>query len=105
MQVERIKFERTGGFGGMHLAADIEPKDLPDDQAKRLLELMDELDFDELTEQTTSRTSVMDQFTYTIIVEAGDAKHTVVTGETSASDKLQELLQLLNRIARDQKKQ
>ena len=45
-----------------------------------------------------------DQFTYTITVETKKWEHTVITGDTSAPEKMQELLELLNRLARNQKK-
>jgi len=47
-----------------------------------------------------SDSSMPDEFTYVITVEADDWKHTVVTGDSSAPEKMQELLQMLNRIAR-----
>lgn len=100
MDIERIKYERTGGFAGMRLTADIEPNDLPEEQAKTLLDLLDDLDFPELPEQLTNDSSMPDQFTYTITVESLEWKHTVITGDESAPEKMQELLQMLNRIAR-----
>jgi emfourin len=45
-----------------------------------------------------------DQFTYTITVETKKREHTVTTGDISAPEKLQELLQLLDRLARKQKR-
>ena len=100
MDVERIKFERTGGFAGMRLAADIELDDLPEEQAHALEEMLDDLDFAELSERLTSKPSMPDEFTYKITVETEKGKHTIVTGDTSAPEKMQELLQMLNRIAR-----
>ena|SRR5687767_12750110 len=100
MHVERIKFERTGGFAGMHIATDIQPDDLSEEQAHTLAELLDEVDFPTLPEQLMSDSSMPDQFTYTITVESPDWKHTVVTSDESASEKMQELLHILNRIAR-----
>jgi hypothetical protein len=105
MEVERIKFERTGGFAGMRIARDLKLDDLSDDQAHRLLELLDDLDFEELPGQMTGTESMPDQFTYTITVETERGEHTVVTGDVSAPEKMQELLQLLNRLARTKKKQ
>ncbi len=102
MGVERIKFERTGGFAGMRIAADFELGDLPEEQAHTLAELLDDLDFAKLPERLMSDSSMSDQFSYTITVEAEKWKHTVVTGETSAPEKMQELLQMLNQIARKQ---
>jgi len=100
MNVERIRYERSGGFAGMRIAADIEPNDLPEEQAQSLLELLDDLDFPGLPEQLINDSSMPDQFTYTITVEAQEWKHTVVTGDESAPEKMQELLHILNRIAR-----
>ena len=105
MHVERIKFERTGGFAGMRIARDLKLDDLSDEQAHSLLELLDDLDFEELPEQMTGTESMSDQFTYTITVETERGEHTVVAGDTSAPEKMQELLQLLNRLARTRKKQ
>ena len=48
MQVERIKFERTGGFAGIRIATDLKLDDLPDEQAHTISELLDDLDFREL---------------------------------------------------------
>jgi len=104
MHVERIKFERTGGFAGMRIAKDLTMEDLSEEQAGRLSELLDDLDFDELPEQLTGGEPMADQFTYTITVETEEGKHTVTTGDASAPEKMQELLQLLNRLARTQKK-
>ena len=100
MQVERIKFERTGGFAGMRIATDLKLDDLPDEQAKTISKLLDDLDFEELPEQMMNDSNRPDQFTYTITVETNKGEHTVITGDTSASEKMQELLQVLNKIAR-----
>lgn len=104
MQVERIKFERTGGFAGMRIATDLMIEDLPDEQAHSIMELLDDMDFDELPEQMLDE-SGPDQFTYKITVESSRGEHTVVTGDSSAPEKMQELLQLLNRLARTRRKQ
>jgi hypothetical protein len=105
MQVERIKFERTGGFAGMRIATDLKLDELPDEQAHTISELLDDLDFEELPEQMMNDNGMPDQFTYRITVETKKGEHTIVTGDASASEKMQELLQLLNRLARAPKKQ
>jgi hypothetical protein len=104
MEVERIKFERTGGFAGMRIARDLKLNDLPDEQARTISKLLDDLDFEELPEQMMNDEGMPDQFTYVITVETKKGEHTVVTSETSAPEKMQELLQILNRLARTQKK-
>jgi len=105
MHAERIKFERTGGFAGMRIATDLKLDDLPEDQAHTISELLDDLDFRELPEQMMNEEGMPDQFTYTITVETKKWEHTVVTGDVSAPEKMQELLQVLNRLARPRKKQ
>lgn len=101
MEVQQIKFERTGGFAGMRIAADIEPDDLPEEQARTLMELLDNIDFNELPEHIASNSGA-DQFTYSITVKTTKWEHTIVTGDASASDEMHELLELLNRLARKQ---
>lgn len=104
MHVERIKFERTGGFAGMTIARDLTMEDLSEEQAANLMELLDDLDFNELPEQLVDEESIPDQFTYIITVETREGEHTVTTGDASAPEKMQELLRFLNRLARTQKK-
>ena len=105
MHVERIKFERTGGFAGMTIARDLKLDELTEEQANTLVELLDDLDFEELPEQMTGEPSMPDQFTYRITVETPRGEHTVVTGDASVPEKMQELLQFLNRLARKRKDQ
>lgn len=104
MDVERIHFERTGGFAGIRLTADFDLGELPEDQVTSLTDLLDELDFAELPENLSEDFSASDAFTYTITVESEEWSHTVVTGDSPNDEKMQELLQLLNRLLRSQRK-
>ena len=89
----------------MRVATELKLHDLSDEHANQIVELLDDMDFKELPEELTGKESMPDQFTYTITVETKKWEHTVVTGDVSAPEKMQELLQLLNRLARIQKKQ
>jgi hypothetical protein len=100
MDVKRIKFERTGGFAGIRIAADFELDDLAEDQADRLRELLDDVDFDELPEKLIKGGPVPDGFTYSITVESEIDEYTVTTSDTSVPEKMQPLLELLYQIAR-----
>jgi hypothetical protein len=100
MNIKRIKFERTGGFAGMRIAADFELDDLPEQQAEQLCQLLDDVDFDDLPENLMKGNQMADGFTYTITVESEEGQHTVTTSDTSAPSKLQPLLELLYQIAR-----
>lgn len=104
MDLERIKFERTGGFANMRLAADLEPDDLSEEQLNTLSDLLEELDFAKLPEHIIGESSTPDQFTYTITVEAEEWQHTIVTGDANENEKMQELLELLNRLVRKKMK-
>jgi hypothetical protein len=99
MDVQRIKYERTGGFAGMRFHADFEPGELPEEQLRPLLDLFDKMDFDELQDFAGGPT-FPDQFTYTITILSSRGERTLVMGDTSAPDEMQELLRLLDRIAR-----
>lgn len=103
MEVRRIKYERTGGFTGIPFRADFRPGDLPEEQSRALLDLLDEVDFDELPEDLTGNQAHPDQFTYRITVESDEGEHTVLIGDASDSDEMRELLRLLDRIARKQR--
>ena len=104
MDVERIHFERTGGFAGIRIATVFDLGELPEDQVSSLTDLLDELDFAELPENLSEDSSTSDTFTYTITVESEKWSHTVVTGDSPEDEKMQELLQLLNRLLRSQRK-
>ena len=100
MEVQRIKYERTGGFTGMHFQADFEPGELPEEQSRPLLDLLDKIDFDALPDVLSGSPAHPDQFTYTITVKTPGAERTFVVGDASAPDAMQELLRMLDRIAR-----
>ena len=102
MDIKRIKFERTGGFAGIRLAADLELDEIPEDQVREILELLDDMDFDELPEKIVSHHQVADGFTYSITVESEKREHTVMTDDTSAPEKLGRLFEILTKIARKQ---
>lgn len=105
MEVEQIKYERTGGFAGIRFSADIDPNDLSDEQVRPLLDLLDEMDFDALPEQITGASSMPDQFIYQITVKTTQWEHTVIAGDASAPEQFQELARLLDRIAKTRRTQ
>jgi hypothetical protein len=102
MKFERIKFERSGGFAGIRLAADIEAGDLSEDQRKEISELLDEADFEELPEKLAEEMLVSDEFVYTVTVETGKKEYKVLAGESALPTDIQPLLEILERIAKRQ---
>ncbi len=79
------------------------PDELPEDQSRPLLDLLDQMDFDGLPENSTTGSAMPDQFTYTITVVTSQGERTMVLGDTSAPDEMRELMRMLDRIARKQR--
>jgi hypothetical protein len=102
MKFERIKFERTGGFAGIHLTAEIESDDLSEDQRNEVSELLDEADFEDLPEQLAGRMPIPDEFVYAITVEYKQEEYKVLAGESALPADMRPLLEILERIAKKQ---
>jgi hypothetical protein len=104
MSKTRIKYERTGGFAGLKLSTSFELDDLPDEQEKQVLELLDDVDFFDLPPQLLPARPGSDQFTHKIEVDGKKGKHTVLATDSAAPEKLRELIGLLNLLARTHRK-
>ncbi len=102
MKAKHIKFERTGGFAGIRFAADFELSDLPGDQARQILGLLKDMNFDKLPEHILGSQQVADGFQYSITVTAEKGQHTVTMSDTSAPKKMGPLLEILTQIAKQQ---
>lgn len=100
MYVKKIHFERTGGFAGIRLAAEIEVNDLPEDQKHEILELLDEMDFDELPEKLANKIPMPDEFIYSITVESESKEYRVTGGESSLPQDMSPLLEILGNITK-----
>jgi hypothetical protein len=100
MNVRKIKFERTGGFAGIRIATEIEVEDLPEEQRDEILELLDDVDFEELPAKPSGDLPVPDEFVYSIVVEAGEKQYQVVAGESALPQDLQPLIELLEKHAK-----
>jgi len=100
MDVERIKFERSGGFAGIRIAAEIEVNLLPEDQKKEILELLDEVDFEELPENLAGKMLIPDEFVYSIIVESGQREYNVMAGESALPNNMRPLIEILEGITK-----
>lgn len=102
MKFERIKFERTGGFAGIRLTAEIEADNMPEDQRNEISELLDEADFEELPEKLAGKMPVPDEFVYAITVEVEQKEYRVLAGESALPTDVQPVLEILERIAKRQ---
>ena len=102
MDIERIKFERTGGFAGIRLAADFDLNDLPEDQKEEVLKLLDDLDLDELPEKYANTMLIPDEFVYSITIESEAHEYKVMAGESAVTGDMQSLIEILERMAKRQ---
>ena len=102
MYIEQIKFERTGGFAGIRLAADIELNKLPEDQKKEILNLLDEMDFEDIPEKLSGKMPIPDEFVYSIVVESEKREYKVLSGESALPQEMQPLIEILEGIAKRQ---
>lgn len=100
MKIEKIKFERTGGFAGIRLAAEIEMDELPEEQRHEILELLDEMDFEELSDKLTGAVSFPDGFAYAISVESEKREYRIVTDESALPADMQPLVEILESITK-----
>ena len=102
MYIEKIKFERTGGFAGIRLTAEIDMDNLPEDQKREIIDLLDEADFDELSEKHTDKLPIPDEFVYSIMVHSREKEYQVLAGESALPNDLQPLIEILESIAKKQ---
>lgn len=100
MKIEKIKFERTGGFAGIRLAAEVEMDELPEDQRREILELLDEMDFEELSDKYDGEISFPDGFVYAISVESEKREYRIVAGESALPADMQPLIEILENITK-----
>lgn len=106
MNFEKIRFERSGGFAGTRLTAEIEADDLSEDQKKEIADLLDDMDFEELPAKPGNSMPLPDEFVYSIVVESGNQKYEVMAGESALPADAQPLIEILERIAkREMRKQ
>jgi hypothetical protein len=102
MYIERIKFERTGGFTGIRLAADIDVNELPDDQKHEIIKLLDDMDFDELPKKLSGKPPMPDELAYSITVISSKKEYKVITGESALPKDMQPLIEILEGEAKRQ---
>ena len=79
-----IHFERTGGFAGMTLTADIATDTLSRDDQSRLQQLVEDADFFALPAELRDTGAAVDQFVYRITIEVAGRRHTVETEATKS---------------------
>lgn len=104
----RIHFERTGGFAGMRLSTTVDSDELPEPQAEKLKDAVQNTSFFELPDHleqggsgaSRGASSGADRFSYHITVEQEGRSHSVVAPESALDDALRDLVQFLESLAR-----
>ncbi len=90
-----IHFERTGGFAGMSTAVTLNTDSLPEEEARKLQEMVDAAGFFNLPEKFPLPARGADYFVYRLTVESEGRKHTVEVSEPAVPAELRPLLQAL----------
>lgn len=96
----RIHFERTGGFAGMRLSTTVDSDELPEPQAEKLKDAVQNTSFFDLPDHLEQGGSGSDRFNYHITVEQEGRSHTVDAPESALDDALRDLVQFLESLAR-----
>lgn len=99
-----IIYERSGGFMGLTTSYTFNLDDLPAEDAERLKELIGRIDFPALPENLEMSRNIPDQFSYTITVESQEWTHTIRTGDATAPQEIQPLIETLNSLSKNQRK-
>jgi len=95
----RISFERTGGFAGITKKTTVDTAELPANEAKTLLQLVEAADLFRLPERITSPSPQSDRFQYKLTVEDNGKQHTVTVSEAGLPGTLRPLIEWLQTIA------
>lgn len=102
----QIRFVRSGGFAGLTLSANIDPAELPPEDAQELLTtlqdsgILEEPPALESTPEPPTPAGYVDEMVYEVTIEVGDYEHTVNVTESEATPEMQELFSCLSHLAR-----
>jgi hypothetical protein len=99
----RIFFERSGGFVGQTLTAELDTASLPPDEAHNIQKMLEAAGFFHLPASTTTPARGADAFQYVVTVEEHGKRHTVRTTDMAAPDALRSLFGYLTRVARQKR--
>lgn len=97
----QIYYERTGGFAGMRLAVTLDSEKLPDEEARKLQQLVEAAHFFTLPAATTRPLTGADRFQYKLTVQTQQQQHTVEVVEAAIPMSMRPLLEWLTGYARN----
>ncbi len=97
----KIYFERSGGFVGRTISVCVDTKELPPEEALKLLQLIEDADFFTLPEPSTLEgNSYPDQMCYRVTVEVAGVQQTIETSDPNRPEGIEPLIDELTRWAR-----
>jgi hypothetical protein len=98
----RIICERTGGFAGLTLKAEVDSARLTPAETRKLKKLVEE---GRLLDQPAQTSGAMpDQYQYDLTVEGEGRTHSIQTNDAAASEKMLELIDWVMATAKKTKK-
>ncbi len=101
-----IRFERSGGFAGMLLRAEIDVQELEPHEREEIHRLVAEAGFFELPPRLQSAGGGADRFQYVLsIEEPGGRSHTLEVSEEAVPPDLQPLIERVAYLARRSRRQ
>jgi hypothetical protein len=100
----KFHLERSGGFTGIPLQADIDSETMNQEDRLALELLVDSANFFTLPEKFQPSGSGADRFTYKLTIEKAGKSHTIEVGEAEIPEKLQPLIQHVTALARSNRK-
>ncbi len=109
----QIRFERSGGFAGLTLSTTIDPTELPPEEARDLLETLDDSGIlaqpneeegggglEDAPDSAPAPLGYVDEMTYTVTIEVSGYEHTVCVTESEMTPEMTELFRCLTQLAR-----
>ena len=94
----KITFERSGGFLEPPIEFTIDLDTVSSHAAQRMLYLIEDADFFNLPENPGA-TQVVDEYFFTVTVEAGGTRHSVCASEADMPEVLRPLINELSTVA------
>lgn len=92
-----INFKRSGGFVGKGMRLELKLEELPGDEARALLRLIEQAEFFKIPENLIVKFN-QDEYQYTITVDMGVIYHTVRTNDTTMPSSLRPLVEELSAL-------
>jgi hypothetical protein len=100
----QITYERSGGFGGLTLTAELDTASLPPDEAHDVQKMIEKAGFFTLPASTPALTRGADAFQYVVTVKADGKQHTVRMSDMAIPDALWPLIEYLTKVAKEKRR-